>query len=775
MLLDSGKAPLTVPVTEAKNIAFSFPNEDVDSLHLDSQQSQDILSAALEYTARGIPVFPCISSGENAKHPFTSNGFKNASIDPAQIRAWWAQWPDAMIGMPTGRASGFWVLDIDAPKAEGEKNGFVSYKSLTCFNNPTPADHANQTTPSGGQHIFFKYTTPIRNSVEKIGPKIDVRGDGGYVIMAPSVIHGVGQYTSAEGFLDDVPEAPDWLIALATDDKKPKKDSDGYLRHLPPGGAGAVSMYGLKALKEECANLATTPFGQQNETLNTVSFRIGQLVGGGHMSRMVAYEFLLSAIQGWENLDLRKSSDTINRALDAGAEEPRGPEPIASFDVPLDTPKEKIPLPTEDSLATMFTARYEGQFVYCHDTGAWFHWNGVHWQKDKMRYPLHLMRELCREMNHDGKPVLGKLVTASGSLKFAAGDPRMAVTSEIWDADPWLIGTPGGVVDLRTGTLSPGNPNQYITKLAGVAPAESADCPLWYRFLGDATRGDAELQRFMRQIAGYYLTGITREHALFFIYGPGGNGKSVFLNILNATLADYATTSALTTFTASHSDQHPTDLAMLRGARLVSVSETEEGRAWAESRIKQLTGGDKITARFMRQDFFEYIPQFKLLIVGNHQPTLRNVDNAARRRFNIIPFVHQPLQPDQELEKKLMRELPAIFRWAIEGCLDWQANGLVRPQSVIAATQEYFDSQDLFGRWLEEHCVRGAKEWTETKILYQSWSAYAKLNGEEVCGEKQFGPMLGRAGFLPSKASNKHGWKGIALLRQEEWQDSYDR
>ena len=186
-------------------------------------------------------------------------------------------------------------------------------------------------------------------------------------------------------------------------------------------------------------------------------------------------------------------------------------------------------------------------------------------------------------------------------------------------------------------------------------------------------------------------------------------------------------------------------------------------------------GGDKITARFMRQDFFEYVPQFKLLIVGNHQPTLRNVDDAARRRFNIIPFIHKPANPDPDLEAKLRAELPAIFRWAIDGCLDWQRSGLVRPASVTAATREYFDSQDLFGRWIEECCVCGPKEWTAAKALYESWVGYAKANGEEPGDIRKFGPMLGKTGFSSEKRGNVRGWRGISLPRKEEWQDAYDR
>jgi putative DNA primase/helicase len=260
---------------------------------------------------------------------------------------------------------------------------------------------------------------------------------------------------------------------------------------------------------------------------------------------------------------------------------------------------------------------------------------------------------------------------------------------------------------------------------------------------------------------------------LFFVYGPGGNGKSVFLNTIVNILGDYARTAAMDTFTASKSDRHPTDLAMLQGARLVSVSETEEGRAWAESRIKQLTGGDRISARFMRQDFFEYQPQFKLLIIGNHKPVLRNVDDAARRRFNIIPFVHKPENPDRQLEEKLKAEYPAIFRWMIDGCLDWQKNGLVRPPVVIEATQAYFDDQDLFGQWLEECCEIGKHKFEATSRLYSSWKDYAERSGETPGSAKAFSANMLKHEFRPDRNMSERLFRGISLKPQREERKPY--
>jgi putative DNA primase/helicase len=351
---------------------------------------------------------------------------------------------------------------------------------------------------------------------------------------------------------------------------------------------------------------------------------------------------------------------------------------------------------------------------------------------------------------------------ARGVEAFARADPVHAVTAEVWDADPYKLGTPGGTVDLWTGQIGPATPGDMITRLAGVAP-EKGTPERWLQFLEEATGGDAALIRFLQQVAGYSLTGDTREQALFFIYGPGGNGKSVFLNTLVHILGDYAAIAGMDTFTACRSDRHPTDLAMLAGARLVSASETDEGRAWAEARVKQLTGGDRIAARFMRQDFFEFVPRFKLVIVGNHAPMLNNVDEAIRRRFNVVPFTRQPLNPDRELEAKLKFEAGRILNWMIAGCIDWQTSGLLRPEVVTAATSDYFETQDVFGQWLDERCVRGPEKTESPTRLFRDWSHFAHVAGDEPGSQKSMAARLEKTGFRRGKRGGERYWRGLAL------------
>ena len=422
---------------------------------------------------------------------------------------------------------------------------------------------------------------------------------------------------------------------------------------------------------------------------------------------------------------------------------------------------------TQDGIAQAFVDTHRGRARYCHTIGKWHILDeaGI-WRPDNRKLAFSWVRHVGRSLGFDGK-----CSTAGGAEKFAQCDPCMATMHEDWDPDPFLLGTPRGAVDLRTGKMRPAKPSDMITRSTGVAP-KRGECPMWMAFLNDATRGDKEYQRFLKQISGYSLTGDTREHALFFFYGGGGNGKGVFINTLMGVTGDYAKSAAMETFMASKTDSHPTDLAMLAGARLVTASETEEGRAWAEARIKRLTGGDSIAARFMRQDFFEYWPQFKLLISGNRKPALRSVDDAIRRRFNLLPFVHKPLKPDPLLGEKLKAEWPQILAWAIDGCLDWLENGLVRPKVVLDATAEYFAEEDVFTQWLDECCTLHATFTESPSLVFTSWRRWCEGRGLRYGTDKTFGDNMRRAGFEKRRPPRVNGkrpteqWHGLMLTAE---------
>lgn len=550
--------------------------------------------------------------------------------------------------------------------------------------------------------------------------------------------------------------------------------------------------WGRAALERECAAIRTAGQGQKWTAIRKAAYSIGGLVASGQLQEAPAFAALKEAVHSLRAQcdDFPHALRTLETCFTDGKAAPReappprpatgkrghggGSDRLPPDDEPLpglNTPYD-IEL-TEDGVALEFERRFNNRLRYCHNLKRWHVWQETHWRPNHDHLAFHWARKLVREHNRNSefktKAITGKTAFAGGVEKFAQAARCFAVTAEIWDADHWLLGTPGGIVDLRTGQLRPAKQQDFITKIAAIAPAERADCPLWLAFLQQATGGDRDLIRFLQQWAGYCLTGIIREHALLFIYGPGGNGKSVFLNILRAILGDYCSTAAMDTFTEAGARRHLTFLAMLRGARLVTATETEEGQPWAEARIKQMTGGDPITANVMRGDPFTFTPAFKLTIAGNHKPALRNVDEAMKRRFNVVPFLHVPEKPDRELETKLQAELPGILRWAIEGCLDWQAHGLARPQVVLDATADYLEGQDLIGRWMAERCIMAPEPEVKPSQLVTDCRAWAQENGETPPSASQLRSALEKVRgirYVTIKGTRK--WKGIGLRPDQD-------
>ena len=415
---------------------------------------------------------------------------------------------------------------------------------------------------------------------------------------------------------------------------------------------------------------------------------------------------------------------------------------------------------SDDGLGLAFTRRYGDDWRYCAAWGQWLSWTGTRWNPDRTLVQQHLVRGVCRAAQEfadrpSQRSKLASASTVSGVERLTRSDPRHASAAETWDSDLWSLNTPRGIVDLRSGAVRRHARGEHMTKLTTASPA--GHCPTWRHFLSDVTGGDTALIDYLQRVVGYCLTGVTREHALFFLYGTGANGKSVFVNVLATILGDYAMNAPMDTFMEARHDRHPTELAGLRGARFVAASETEQGRRWNESKLKAITGGDAISARFMRQDFFEYRPQFKLVIAGNHKPAIRNADEAMKRRLHLVPFTVTipPERRDARLTEKLLAERDGIIAWAIEGCLHWQREGLRAPQCVIDATDEYFEGEDALGHWIEERCYVHVQSKALVAELFGDWRDWAESNGEFVGSVKRFSDLLTARQF------NKHkGTKG---------------
>lgn len=419
----------------------------------------------------------------------------------------------------------------------------------------------------------------------------------------------------------------------------------------------------------------------------------------------------------------------------------RGPASEATKET---QPEESLPVGfSEDELALKFTRRHREDLRYVDEWKRWHSWDGTRWRRDRILSVLDRSRLICRENSEfierdNQKNRVRSAQTVAAVVRLAAADPAHARVTEDFDSDPLLLNTPDGTVDLRTGELREHRREDGITKCTAVSPR--GECPLWNAALRCWTAGDSQLAGFLQRLMGYSLTGTTLEEIFVFFYGTGGNGKGSFLNTFTYALGDYAAVAPMETFTESKTERHPTDIAMLRGARFVVAQETRSGRRWDEKKLKDLTGGDPLTARFMRGDFFTYVSQFKLIVAGNHKPGLRNVDEVIRRRLRLVPFTVTISDEERaaipDFKEKLKAEAPGILAWATRGCLDWQAAGLRAPDSVMAATEAYFQAQDTVSRWLEDRCILEPSATATKAALYADWKRWTEENGEYVLPQR---------------------------------------
>ncbi len=430
---------------------------------------------------------------------------------------------------------------------------------------------------------------------------------------------------------------------------------------------------------------------------------------------------------------------------------------------------------------------------YCHEWKRWIVWDGARWANDKTGAAARLAKDAQRRIwqeialvegstkeDDERRQAIAKHAARSASaraigdmLKMAGSEPVVPVLPEEFDADPWLLNIENGTVDLRTGSLGDHRRGDLLSKIASVRYEEGADCPIWKAFLWRIMGGEKDPERaerligFLRRAAGYCLTAKFSEKALFVAYGSGDNGKSTFLNALRDMLGDYAKQAAPDLLIAKKHESHPTEIADLAGSRFISSIETEQGKRLAESLVKWLSGGDKIKGRFMGENFFEFDPTFKMWLATNHLPNVRGTDAAIWKRIKLIPFEeHIPeSEQDKGLADKLSAERPGILRWAIDGCLEWQQEGLGVPQEIAEATAHYRAEMDAVARFIEEECKVGPGHQITSAALYAAYSEWCTSSGERPLSKKQFGQQLAEHGKLRSeKKGGIMQWVGIGIF-----------
>lgn len=407
----------------------------------------------------------------------------------------------------------------------------------------------------------------------------------------------------------------------------------------------------------------------------------------------------------------------------------------------------------------------------------WVVWSGVRWvrcdltpRKLMMRVARSIHGEAAQSQDKAEQKDVGLWALKSQSAPRIQGalwcaQPMVAGQVEEFDRQPWLFPCANGTVDLRTGTLYPHRREHMLTRSSSVIHSPGATAPTWESFLARVLP-DPDVRAFVKRFAGYCLTGLTTEQALLFLYGVGRNGKSVFVETLAALMGDFHTATRIDTLAISHGGGIPNDVAALAGARLVTVSETPEGVRLNESLVKDLTGGDTISARFLRHEYFQFTPQFKLMIRGNHKPQIRGTDDGIWRRLMLVPFTVQipPSEVDPELPEKLRAELPGILSWAIAGCLEWQREGLKPPQIVRDAVAEYRGEMDIFGEFIADRCVEAPHAQASASELYRAYRQWAESAGHAPVSATRFGLALGERGYTRTKPNKTIVWRGIGLL-----------
>lgn len=450
---------------------------------------------------------------------------------------------------------------------------------------------------------------------------------------------------------------------------------------------------------------------------------------------------------------------------------------------------------TDEANAQLFLQLHGENVRYVPTWRKWLAWTGTHWQDDDSLQvtswaadmPCAMYRVAGTTMQASLRSQAGKLADAlesvgTRSAMLIAAQCRRVAKPDQLDQHPFLLNCANGTVDLKTGQIRPHSRADLITHCLDTAYNPQATAPTWLKFLESTFAGDQELIRFVQKAVGYSLTGSTDEQVLFFCHGVGSNGKSTLLETLLLLLGKLGIQAAPGLLMASRTERHPTDQADLFGKRMVVSQETEDGRRMNESLVKQLTGGDTIRARRMREDFWEFRPTHKLWLSTNHKPVIKGTDHAIWRRIRLIPFnmkftddgANGTAKKDCTLKDKLRNELPGILAWTVAGCLAWQKEGLRPPAAVTRATDGYQAEMDMLAAWLDDCCVISRTADVKVSDLYSSYAAWCASNGEHPETQRKLGMRLTERGFQQQKLRNARRWIGIGLAANADATDIAD-
>lgn len=700
-----------------------------------------LLTWALFYAeVMGWPVFPCVPRG---KSPLTTNGLDDASLDAAQIRKWWARWPGANIGCPCGPSesggSDHDAIDIEPDGIETARDK-GDQKEWALF---------GVKTPSGGFHMYVKCRNDVRNAVKPL-PGIDVRTKRGYTLMPPSFV--VEEEKDYEGWYSwlkfpvpgsTLPDMPKWLVDAANRKQSGKSASLTSLDLTEGSRNQELFRYGCRLRSEgfeyieieaalRSVNLARCKPPVDDKEISQIAGSCAKYKPGTATKVAVA---------------IQAQTPSVERDKDTGE--------IKEF--PL----------TDAGNAERLVHWYGKDLRFCSQWGRWLNWDGRRWVVDETggarvhQLALEAVRRIQKEAvecpDSDRRKALGEWgfkcesrARIDNMVSMASKMPGIPVMSSDLDAHPWLLNLGNGIYDLRNDQILNHERALLLTRIISVDYEEDAKCERWKEFLVKVLGEDGDLLKFIWKAVGYSLTGDCSEQCFFFLHGnTGNNGKSTFVETLLALFGDYAKQTPTETLMAKVGDSGiSNDIARLKDARLVAAPETEDGKRLNEGLVKRLTGGDTITARFMHQEFFEFKPQFKVWMTGNHRPEIRGTDDAIWRRVALIPFQVTIAKEDRNpnLKEELLDELPGILYWAIKGYRSWKKERLGRPQAIELANADYRTSQDKLGTFLDEMTETDENYRTKAGDMYKAYQLWAKSAGEWPMSLTKFGNTMRERG-----------------------------
>lgn len=696
--------------------------------------AEDFRDSALLYAGLGWPVVPLhtidheghctcgkADCSSPAKHPKTRNGLKDATTDVEQIKKWWpkeAALP-SNIGIVTGGRSGLVVIDVDGDEgfeALGEER-VEDLKDAPCVRT------------GRGNHYYFKSDVPMKTKPGFVN-KVDIKAEGGYVLVPPSLHANGRRYEWLTEPNGELPDVSSWVFEKPGEKKLVTKTADNII-----------------------------PEGQRNDMLFRVACSL--------RAKDVSYDAALTVLR----IENQKRCDP----------------PLPDFEVGklLDSayryePAKDVFNCTDLGNAKRLFSLHGDKIRYCFAWKKWLIWDGKTWHIDNDGQILRLAKDTVKTIYREATAIqddeqrrtIGRWAVSSESehrlkamISLAESETGIPITTEQLDANHYLLNCLNGTIDLRTGVLSPHEPQNYITKIIPVEYIPGATCPQWIKFLETIFNGNHDLIRYVQKAIGYSLTGDVSEQCLFLLHGTGCNGKSTLLACLAMLLCDYAQTADFETFLIRKGEAIRNDLARMMGKRFISAVETEADRRLSEVVVKQLTGGDTITARFLFSEHFEFQPTFKIWLAANHKPNIKGTDYAIWRRIRLIPFntTIPEDKRDPKLLEKLKGELPGILAWAVQGCLEWQKNGLQTPDEVKTATNGYREEMDVIGAFLAECCILTPEVKVIASDLYETYKRWCDENGEFALNQRSFGMKLTERGLDRTQAGGRRWWKGIGV------------